>query len=97
MATIEQRVDLGLQLLDREVEGWRDRIDSAILDINSLNLCPLGQLFGGFQEGAEKLGLWESTEAQIEFGFDAEIKQSSYNLELELLTNEWKRRLGADK
>lgn len=92
--TIEQRVNLGIQLLDREVPGWQDHLDLAILDISSTSSCPISQLYNGYEEGARELGIWDNLEAQIEFGFDGNSKLEIYETECQQLTDEWKRQLG---
>lgn len=48
MATVAERVALGVQKLDELAPGWRDKIDVVRLDmIHSWN-CVLGQVYGGY-------------------------------------------------
>lgn len=57
----------GIELLDRQVPGWRDRIDWDKLDMANCYRCILGQLFGKYSEGVEELGVLSGTH----YGFDA--------------------------
>ncbi len=66
-----ERVAAGAALLDRVKPGWRDLIDTDILDVRSINTCPLSQLFGGYASGLEALGMAKSDEAeQAALGFE---------------------------
>lgn len=91
--SIESRVNLGINLLDRDVPAWQERVNPAILDIASLSSCPLAQAFGSYMEGCLKLGIWDNTEAQKELGFDSDNSLPSYYKDVSELTEEWKRRL----
>ncbi len=56
MTTADQAVANGAKYLDEfGPEGWRDKIDLATLDVRRLRSCPLGQLYGGFYVGWEKM------------------------------------------
>lgn len=57
----------GIELLDRQVPGWRDRIDWDKLDMTNCYKCILGQLFGEYSEGVEELGALPGSH----YGFDA--------------------------
>lgn len=50
-------VQRGVALLDAKgPPGWRDRIDLDTLDIGSLTLCVLGQVYGHYYKGLRALG-----------------------------------------
>lgn len=63
--TIKARVARGAELLDREVPGWADKISLDELAMCSCAHCILGQLFGRFLDGANKLNVDE-----CEYGFE---------------------------
>lgn len=68
---IRQRIRAGIDLLD-EVgpENWRERIRPNELNIQLLDNCILGQVFGDFFQGCEDLDLnaWTATD----YGFNVE-------------------------
>jgi hypothetical protein len=72
MSTVKDRVQNGIALLDRETSGWEGRIDLETLDLQDCGLCVLGQVFGGFAEGALRLfrGHEDMGYAGWEHGFD---------------------------
>jgi hypothetical protein len=41
----EARVFAGVELLNSEVPGWRDRLDVSLLDVGGTHDCVLGQVF----------------------------------------------------
>ena len=51
------RVERGAEHLDLDFPGWEDRIDTETLDLTGGRECILGQLFGGFRDGLDTLGL----------------------------------------
>ena len=54
----EDRINAGAALLDEQVgPGWTSKVDSMTLDMSSSDRCVLGQVFGGFDEGCQSLGI----------------------------------------
>lgn len=51
------RVARGAKLLDRAQPGWEERIDTETLNIASIDRCVLGQLYGSYAKGMEKLSV----------------------------------------
>lgn len=49
------RAKVGATLLDVFRPGWADEIDVGRLNLRSCDACVLGQLFGDYRNGAEKL------------------------------------------
>lgn len=47
----------GIELLDRQVPGWREKIDWNELSMGHCKKCILGQLFGHFDKGVRKLAI----------------------------------------
>jgi hypothetical protein len=45
VATVEERVAAGVQLLDEKVPGWRDKIEAGQLSLASCVDCVIGQVF----------------------------------------------------
>lgn len=68
MSTVyEDDVLRGVELLDEEAPGWRDKIDLPSLHLMNCNSCVLGQVFGDFETGCNELGLtWYEAK---EYGF----------------------------
>ena len=60
----------GAEFLDEDFPGWADRIDVDRLDLTSGCDCVLGQLFGGFRDGVELLGLTLSVSRVLGFNYD---------------------------
>lgn len=88
----EVNVDRGCVLLDRDMPDWRNRVDRDILNMKLNDSCILGQLFGGYLKGLDKLGIPGYTTDDADCGFDVpkeDISDEAY----EKLTDEWKRRL----
>jgi hypothetical protein len=55
---VRERVLRGVDLLFQECdEEWPDRVDSSVLDISCAWSCVLGQLFGSYQVGRDRLSL----------------------------------------
>lgn len=54
---IPDRVQRGVELLDRVRPGWERSIDLGSLDIAICTRCVLGQLFGHYVDGKEALGI----------------------------------------
>jgi hypothetical protein len=54
---LSPNVERGAALLDREMPGWREFVDTHVLDLDDPLWCVLGQVSGGFLEGLTELGL----------------------------------------
>jgi hypothetical protein len=95
---LEKRVNRGIDWLDENIEGWRDKIKIEKLDIGSARDCILGQLLGSYGE-KKHFGL--NKVSGVILGFNAtEALKTDYNVsELEFqhgeLTKIWKDKLGA--
>lgn len=48
----------GVRLLDKEVPGWRWRVNLDTFDVEYGDRCVLGQIFGGFYTGCDALKPW---------------------------------------
>lgn len=66
----KEQVAAGIDLLDKEYPGWRDKINRETLNLRRPSLCVLGCLFPGlcFDDALEILGLNEGNSG--EYGFD---------------------------
>jgi hypothetical protein len=94
MTTVSERVAAGLALLDDRNPGAAERIDVDRLDIVDCADCMLGQAYGHYLAGLDRLGL--SDEGAIEFGFTAAFDESTTPYEVigqrfDALTAEWRR------
>lgn len=60
-AVLAKRVKAGAELLDKHRPGWADQIDTPALQIESADRCVLGQVFGDYAGGLDKLEdvIWE--------------------------------------
>lgn len=98
--TVQQRVIDGIELLDkRGPEHWRERVNTGILDVASIQNCVLGQVYGvshpanawkGWAIGMEDLfGIDYTTAEGAEYGFEHSPDNASY----EDLSAEWRYRL----
>lgn len=65
---METEVRAGMDRLSAIEPGWKERIDSDELDVASELDCPLGQLFGSFAYGVQRV-LEGNLEEAKELGF----------------------------
>lgn len=84
MTDYAAKVNAGIQLLDTEKPGWREKIDLDNLDLGSCDICVLGQVFGNYYDGVEKLKV-----DAYEYGFNT---GGSFRE----LTAAWKEALGTN-
>lgn len=82
---IPEEVKAGMELLDQEVPGWREKIDLDSLDLSDCYECILGQVFGHFNEGRRMIAEVDNDPGK--YGFDCH--PTGY----EFLTQIWKEAL----
>lgn len=88
MATVAERVQRGIELLDeRGPKSWREMVDLKAFDITEPCGCILGQLFGEFSDGKTVLNISSGKD----FGFDANWQDAEDDYQA--LSAEWTRRL----
>lgn len=68
---LRERVASGAEYLDEVYADWAATIDVDTLDLNGCDECVLGQLFGGFRDGMEQLGLTLSVTRVLGFNYEA--------------------------
>lgn len=70
-SVIAERVAKGAIIMDTYHGGigWAERIDTETLNMALWNLCVVGQYFGNYSQGMDKLGISLRDEAW-EFGFN---------------------------
>lgn len=68
-AELQEHVARGTALLDARKPGWAFHIDLVTLDMTSCYQCVLGQLYGRYSEGLERLDILD--EGDWQHGFDA--------------------------
>jgi hypothetical protein len=102
MATISERVQAGIELLDSKQPGWRERVSVPLLDMQLRTRCVVGQVFGSY--GAQSLALLGlgNDKSGAPYGFyteqvpnfdDPVAGCASEKAEFRALENEWKARL----
>ncbi len=64
-----ERAANGAALLDKVEPGWFEKIDAASLDIGSFTKCVLGQVYGGYADGMNKLRASEHFDSGEIHGF----------------------------
>lgn len=84
LGTIEHRVQKGVELLNEKAPGWIKKIDLKTFNIHNEANCVLGQVFGSYFVGKERVCL--KGHSMIPFGF------VTFDLwEKRELQNEWIR------
>lgn len=94
---LRERVAKGVALLDGYDPGWRLAVDVEALDIPDEDLCILGQVFGNYFEGKDRLGI--NGENGSVYGFDTygfyfpgDVEDAVWVLG-GIIKNEWLRHL----
>ena len=54
---IKEQVAAGARKLDEVVPGWHLRVDLNKLDMQHTSNCVLGQVYGGYMKGLDRLNL----------------------------------------
>ena len=88
---IEDRVQRGAELLDQLNPGWAERITVPLLQMKSFQCCVLGQLYDGYIDGRDSIGLDFARGAE-EYGFsihNADFTDPRWGR----LTNAWRRQV----
>ena len=86
---LAERVAAGAALLDERAPGWRAKIDLAVLDLDSDSGCILGQVFGGYVAGLERIGRPQAAP----HGFCAEYPPEEDGVDVKWLTQAWREYL----
>lgn len=89
METPQERVARSVALLDRERPNWRNYVKPERLVMSSCLRCVLGQVFGDYTEGYDKLFDDPDREHAAAHGFDAGEHSDDYSQ----LAEEWKRQI----
>ncbi len=100
MANRKERIAKGIQLLDKKVPGWCEKVDLKMLKLGSLQFCVLGQVFAkeakrsrtyisGYGYGRERLFADEAADV---YGFDTHSEAGEQYFPLTLA---WKRAIRA--
>jgi hypothetical protein len=85
----EFEVRAGIQLLDTHpaADGWRNKFDPNTLEIQNCYHCVLGQVFGGYGEGLDILGIRGK---QVNYGFTLTGVPYTLGGGSEMLEQTWK-------
>lgn len=85
--SLTARVQAGIELLDANAPGWRDKVNPATLDMQSSWRCVLGQVYGSLGEGSSLLGEAIGRFELPTYGFNTSGES------FEDLTDEWRRQI----
>jgi hypothetical protein len=79
-----RRVNRGIAVLDKHgPANWRSMVEPDSLNVGSCSFCPLGQIYGSYQEGINRLGIGDP----VHYGFhDPDCNWNK-------LTNIWKEKI----
>ncbi|SRR5258708_1979855 len=83
--SIKNRVKAGAAFLSVIRPGWVKDIDLKKLDLSNANTCMIGELYGEYSPGIEKIGLDEYGDVPEQMGFYAQSTR-----EYKVLTKAWK-------
>lgn len=84
----------GIQLLDKKVPDWRQRIDKETLDLADGCNCVLGQLFGSYTKGTFELDIFGPNYGFNTFGYFDIDNEDEMIEEYSELTGLWLEKLG---
>lgn len=88
---IPDRVQAGVELLNRESLGWQDEIDIDGLDLQSGSSCVLGQIFGDYRSALDRLAI-----SPAEYGFVCAKGEPDFEeCVCDSLTAAWRNRIEA--
>ena len=93
--TTKQRVLAGIQLLNKKVPDWRQKIDINKFDIRDCSQCVLAQIFGTYHLGVYFLNLSPIEIASFGFNCFIEIEWVLQDIsgEAASLQETWKKEL----
>jgi hypothetical protein len=88
------RVARGMALLDQRRPGWHRNINLDRLDIASYTNCALGQTYGSYGHGRERLGFYGNDSR--DHGFQISVHTTpivGWKAEYNALTVEWRKQI----
>lgn len=91
MSTIRRRVNRGVAFLNECVPGWKDKISVDRLNLHDPYNCVLGQLFGEYGKGVDKLNI-DTIKKRTLLGF-TEASGPDYTTFHPRLTKVWKNKI----
>lgn len=87
----------GIALLDEVAPGWRERVDVDRLRTESCTRCALGQVFGHYYTGIDRLAAAVTVGGTglvaYAYGFDIRPGYTPHRAEYDLLDRAWKEAL----
>jgi hypothetical protein len=87
-AELKERILKGIALLEKEHgPDWVDKIDPATLLLNSPTRCVLGQLYGDYARGCQKLALLSG----VEYGFAIALTERELRSDLQAALRGWNK------
>jgi len=89
---MQQQVSNGIQWLNSIEPGWKNLVNINKIDMANIEFCILGQIFGNYKIGCEKLvpgiSRKDAYETIIFYGFTLSA-EDHYVLKWRLLKEEW--------
>lgn len=82
-----EQVQAGMAVLDKQKPGWECMIDPDTLDLDSCQLCLLGQIYGSYWDGKRHLGIADGAIC----GFSVTDSTLNLSREYKFLTKTWLR------
>lgn len=87
---LTNRVDAGIAFLNVAKPGWEKKIDLDEFDLQNPWTCVLGEVYGNYFDGREKIGMDENDTAPTYLGFClGKGRKKQYSL----LTKIWKEKV----
>ena len=84
------RVRAGIAFLNAVKPNWKKKIDLDRLDLSSDRTCVIGEVYGDYGDGMEKLGIGALSDSAIALGFK---EDGVFDKNYPLLTKIWKQEL----
>lgn len=96
----EEEVKRGIALLNQKNPGWREKVDLETLNMLKVAGCTLGQVYKDYYEGLIELGLTDTDDSAVQYGFQMPGVEAGFGVEDEdydELTATWVALLTPDK
>ena len=96
----EEEVKRGIALLNEKNPGWREKVNLDTLDMLKVAGCTLGQVYKDYYEGLIELGLSDTDDSAVQYGFQMPGVEAGFGVEdedYEKLTETWVALLTPDK
>lgn len=96
VAKLEKRIVKGIRFLDKNQkrEDWEEKINILKLNLESSEVCIIGQVFGAYANGFGSNGEFGKFMDGVKYGFNlSEKEQDRFPYGFDLLTYLWAKKL----